>query len=34
LAKGTKVSVESITGSWSKVTTGSTSGYVYNTYLK
>ena len=34
LAKGTKVSVESVTGSWSKVTAGSTSGYVYNTYLK
>ncbi len=34
LAKGTKVSVESITGGWSKVTAGSVSGYVYNSYLK
>ncbi len=34
LAKGTKVSVESITGGWSKVTAGSVSGYVFNAYLR
>jgi N-acetylmuramoyl-L-alanine amidase len=34
LDKGTKVSVESITGGWSKVTAGSAKGYVYNAYLK
>lgn len=34
LAKGAKVSVESVTGKWSKVKVGSASGYVYNSYLK
>ena len=34
LAKGTKVSVQSITGGWSKVTAGSASGYVFNAYLR
>jgi uncharacterized protein YgiM (DUF1202 family) len=32
LAKGTKVTVESVTGKWSKVS--SDSGYVYNSFLK
>lgn len=34
LNKGTEVDVISITGSWSKVKVGSTTGYVYNKYLK
>ena len=34
LAKGTSVSVSSISGSWSKVKAGSSSGYVYSKYLK
>lgn len=34
LSKGTNVTVLSITGSWSKVKVGSTTGYVYNQYLK
>ena len=33
LTKGTKVSVVSINGSWSKVKAGSVSGYVFNKYL-
>jgi SH3-like domain-containing protein len=34
LSAGTKVEVISITGSWSKVKVGSTTGYVYNKYMK
>ena len=33
LAKGTQVEVLSVTGSWSKVKVGSTTGYVYNKYI-
>ena len=34
LSAGTKVSVQSITGTWSKVKVGSTTGYVFSKYLK
>ncbi len=34
LSAGTTVEVISITGGWSKVKVGSTTGYVYNKYLK
>ncbi len=34
VSKGTTVAVESITGSWSRVKVGSTTGYIYNSYLK
>lgn len=34
LASGTTVTVQSLTGNWSKVKSGSSTGYVYSKYLK